>query len=194
MKVAEPTGPFVLQVRELEQGENRLERVGNGIDLALDPDHIRLAGSVVLRAVAYRAGDHIDVQGTVSAPVELVCDRCLAPIQRNLQAGVRVFAERREHRDRRPLEEVREDDLGIVYHDGRFVDLTDDVRQVLLVELPWRSVCRDDCRGLCPRCGADLNEGPCRCGERDVDSRRSLASGSDPGEGPREGDPPADLG
>jgi uncharacterized protein len=193
MKVAEPTGPFVLQVRELEQGENRLERVGNGIDLALDPSHIALTGPVLLRLVAYRAGDHIDVQGTVTAPVDLTCDRCLAPIHRILQAGVRVFAERRELRDRRPVEEVREDDLGIVYHDGRFVDLTDDVRQVLLVELPWRSVCRDDCRGLCPRCGADLNEGPCRCGERDVDSRRSLASGSDPEESPREGGPPADL-
>jgi uncharacterized metal-binding protein YceD (DUF177 family) len=111
MRVVEPTGPFVLQVRELEQGENRLERAGTGIDLALDPSHIRLAGPVVLRAVVYRADDHIDVQGTVTAPVDLTCDRCLAPVPRILQAGVRVFAERRELRDRRPVEEVREDVL-----------------------------------------------------------------------------------
>jgi uncharacterized protein len=194
MRVVEPTGPFVLRVHELEQGENRLERVGNGVDLALDAAFIRLAGLVVLRLVIYRAGDHIDVQGTVTATVDLACDRCLTPFQRVLEADVRVFAERREIRDRRPLEEVREDDLGIVYHDGRFVDLTDDVRQVLLVELPWQTVCRDDCRGLCPRCGADLKEGPCRCGEREVDSRWSLKSGSDPGGSRREGDPPANLG
>ena len=194
MKVVEPTGPFVLPVRELEQGENRLERVGNGVDLALDASFIRLAGPAVLRAVAYRAGDHIDVQGTVTASVDLACDRCLAPIQKILQAAVRVFAERRELRDRRPLEEVREDDVGIVYHDGRFVDLTDEIRQVLLVELPWQSVCRDDCRGLCPRCGADLNESPCRCGERAADSRRSLKPGSDPDGNRREDGAPADLG
>ena len=194
MRVVEPTGPFVLRVHELEQGENRLERVGSGVDLAIDSSFIRLAGLVVLRVVVYRAGDHIDVQGTVTASVDLACDRCLGPLQRVLQAGVRVFAERRELRDRRPLEEVREDDLGIVYHDGRFVDLTDDVRQVLLVELPWRSVCRDDCRGLCPRCGADLNEGSCRCGEQVVDSQRFLKPGSDPDGSRREGDAPADLG
>ena len=80
MKVVEPAGPFVLRVHELEQGENRLERVGSGADLALDPSYIRLAGPVVLRAVVYRAGDHVDVQGTVTASVDLACDRCLAPL------------------------------------------------------------------------------------------------------------------
>ncbi len=181
MKAAEPDGPFVLRMSELEPGENRFERVGNGADLTLDPRYIRLAGPVVLRATAYRAGDHVDVQGTVTAPVDLACDRCLAPVQKVLQADLRVFAERRELRDHRSVQEVREDDVGIVYHDGRFVDLTDDVRQVLLVELPWRSVCREDCRGLCPRCGADLNEGPCRCGERTVDSPEARETGSEPG-------------
>jgi uncharacterized protein len=184
----------VLRVHELEQGENRLERAGNGADLALDPSFIRLAGLVVLGAVVYRAGDHIDVQGTVTASVDLACDRCLAPLRRVIEAGIRVFAERRELRDRRSVEEVREDDVGIVYHDGRFVDLTDDVRQVLLVELPWQSVCRDDCRGLCPRCGADLNGGPCRCGERAVDSHRAPALGSDASGSSGEVDPTEDVG
>jgi uncharacterized protein len=194
MKVVEPYGPFVLRVHELEQGENRLERAGNGVDLDFDPNHIRLLGLAVLRAVVYRAGDQLDIQGTVTASVDLACDRCLAPLQRVLQAEIRIFAERREHRDRRSVEEVREDDVGIVYHDGRFVDLTDDVRQVLLVELPWRSLCRDDCRGLCPRCGADLNEGPCRCGERAVDSPPAPARGSDPRESGGEGNAPGDIG
>lgn len=183
MKVAEPVGPFVLLLPELKQGENHLERVGHGADLALDPDHIRLVGPATLRAVAYRADEHVEVQGTVAAEVDLSCDRCLARFRRVLEAGLRVYAERRDSRDRRPPEEVREDDLGIVYHDGRFVDLTDDVRQVLLVELPWHTVCRDECRGLCPRCGADLNEGPCRCGERGVASRWAPLLGSDPGGG-----------
>jgi uncharacterized protein len=192
MKVVEPAGPFVLRMHELEQGENRLERVGHGADLALDPAYVRLAGLVVLRAVVYLAGEHVDIQGRVTTSVDLVCDLCLAPYRRNLEADIRVFAERRESRDRRPAEEVREDDLGIVYHDGRFVDLTDEVRQVLLVELPWRCVCRSGCRGLCSRCGADLNEGPCRCGERAVDSRRSSLSGFDPDGSGRESDEPAD--
>jgi len=43
------------------------------------------------------------------------------------------------------------------------IDLTEAVREELLLAVPQYVVCRDDCRGLCPRCGADLNAGPCGC-------------------------------
>lgn len=43
------------------------------------------------------------------------------------------------------------------------VDVTEEVRQALVLSLPERSLCREDCKGLCPRCGGNLNEGSCRC-------------------------------
>jgi uncharacterized protein len=61
--------------------------------------------------------------------------------------------------------------LGMVYHDGQIIDLTDEVRQSLLVEIPWHPQCRDDCRGLCPRCGANRNVTECGCDLEPRDSR-----------------------
>jgi uncharacterized protein len=51
------------------------------------------------------------------------------------------------------------------FHDGRTLDLGEGVRETLLVELPMAPHCREDCKGLCPHCGANLNNGPCACGD-----------------------------
>jgi uncharacterized protein len=158
-----PTGPFVLALQALEEGENRCEITGTAVDLDLQPSELILTSAVVLRAKIFRSLERIEVQGRLKAECELTCDRCLDPIPRRLEIPVRIYGERRESRDHRPEKEVREDDLGIVYHDGRFVDLTDELRQLLLVEVPWHVTCRDDCLGLCPRCGANRNLGSCSC-------------------------------
>jgi uncharacterized protein len=56
---------------------------------------------------------------------------------------------------------------------GRTLNLADQVWESLLVLLPIRLLCREDCAGLCPNCGADLNEGPCSCG-KEGDPRLSV--------------------
>lgn len=155
--------PFLIALATLEEGESHVELIGTAEDLEIDP--ALLEGPVVVRATFYRSGQKVELQAALLARARLTCDRCLEPIEARIDAPLRIFAERRESRDHRPQEEVREDDLGIVYHDGRFVDLTDEVRQELLVQIPWHVLCREDCRGLCPQCGADRNRTACACGE-----------------------------
>ncbi len=166
-----PSGPFVLSLHDLEEGETHLEMVGTGSDLELSRDELALSQPVVLRAKVFRAAYHVEVQGTLLTTADLVCDRCLEPIRRALEIPFRVFSERQETRDHRTRQEMREEDPGIVYHDGQFVVLTDEVRQELLVEKPWHVVCRPDCLGLCPRCGGNRNVSGCTCPDRrDQDS------------------------
>ena len=162
----DPSGPFVIQLTTLEEGESRREFEGTQAELGLDPQTTRIQGPVTLRATLYRRGLRVEIQGRLLGHLEMSCDRCLATVAARIDVPIRVFAERRETRDRRPAQEVREDDLGIVYHDGRFVDLTEEVRQEILVHVPWHALCREGCLGLCPRCGADLNTTPCACVSR----------------------------
>ncbi len=162
--------PFLISLSTLEEGESHLEIIGTAEDLEIDPKVAKLDGPVVVRATFYRAGQKVELQAVLLARVQLACDRCLEPVELRINVPVRVFAEKRESRDHRPEEEVREDDLGIVYHDGRFVDLTDEVRQELLVQIPWHVLCKEDCRGLCPQCGVDRNRAErdgtgCGCGD-----------------------------
>lgn len=97
----------------------------------------------------------IDVEGTVTAPWEGICRRCAEPVSGELRIHVHErFADA-------PLADASDDDLYPVVDDT--LDLTPLVRDALVLELPMAPLCRDDCAGLCPQCGANRNEGPCGC-------------------------------
>ena len=114
------------------------------------------------------------VQGKVSADVRLECSRCLtafsmpveARLEENYQPTVDIETGRPVHR-----ETYEEDDTAFSISPNHELDLTEPVRQALLVALPLKPLCRDDCAGLCPQCGADLNEGPCDCEPDTTDDR-----------------------
>ncbi|MGH9435935.1 MAG: DUF177 domain-containing protein, partial [Terriglobia bacterium] len=59
--------------------------------------------------------------------------------------------------------EVAPDELDVGFYPGDGIDLADVVKEQVILALPMKVVCREDCRGLCPACGIDLNAGPCHC-------------------------------
>ena len=75
------------------------------------------------------------------------------------------------HRGQIP-EDVDEDDLVLLAdaEEGAY-DILPRVREAVILELPMRFLCSEDCKGLCPLCGANLNRGPCACGDREQDPR-----------------------
>ena len=109
-------------------------------------------------------------QGRVEAVVELECARCLRP--HRITLDIRVERECSLEQIDDPESYVERDDelppIPIV--NGDEIDLGELVRQLIILHTPPRSLCRPDCKGLCPTCGADLNEGPCGC-EEEVDPR-----------------------
>ncbi len=164
--------PFVLPLSVLEEGESHRELIGTPADLDLDPEVFDPNGRVSFRPTVYKMGAKLEIRGPLVARARLKCGRCLKEFEAPVETEFRVFAEPPDSRDPRGNKEVREDDLGIVYHDGQSVDLTEDIRQVLVIEVPWHPVCRPDCQGLCPRCGADRNEeDACTCPRDRVDPR-----------------------
>ena len=106
---------------------------------------------VEYRVQAQIQGNALLVAGTLSTTVSLRCSRCLKKIARPLR--VKEFVVHRE---------LLGDD---------FVDLTDNLREDIILELPQRALCQTDCQGLCPVCGKDLNEGVCRCNPSQGDMR-----------------------
>lgn len=109
-----------------------------------------------------RSGNRVTVRGDVSATVHLECVRCLREFDLGVTAPFTVFADRRGSAGSAEEELLERDDY-MLFHDGRRLDLRESVRETLLLELPISPRCREDCPGLCPKCGADLNLGPCGC-------------------------------
>jgi DUF177 domain-containing protein len=130
----------------------------------LDPQDPGLAGLVVqfvgpvevdgmLQATAQ--GDYV-WQGHIRAHVAGQCRRCLADLTPEVEDDVDVVFS---------SDPALLDDPGVyaLSPDPAVVDVTPAVREELALRVPAYPLCRSDCKGLCPRCGADLNAGPCHC-------------------------------
>jgi uncharacterized protein len=140
-----------------------------------DPD-LRFAEPVTGHIEFQNSGDLLNINGQVRTVVEIPCARCLADVR----VPLNVILE-----ERLPLEEVThpkppsDEDSGletivssIIHLDqGRpILDVDELIRQQLVAEIPIRTLCGGDCRGLCPKCGTDLNQGPCACPAETTDS------------------------
>lgn len=146
-----------LELSTLRPGHNRDDRV-------VSPESLELPAETWPTALAVavdtdRIGDQFNITAHVVTESAEDCARCLTRIRLPLDFTVRLYADRIGGGHKKD-EDLGEDD-GLVFHDGHHVDLDDSVREAALLARPMVPLCRPDCRGLCPRCGADWNEGPC---------------------------------
>jgi uncharacterized protein len=109
--------------------------------------------------VLERIPEGIVVRGTIEAPWTAECSRCLKPAQGTIRVAVdELFEPEPVPGETYPLE-------------PEAIDLEPLVRDAIVLELPTAPLCRDDCAGLCPSCGADHNEVDCDCTFDDIDPR-----------------------
>jgi uncharacterized protein len=124
---------------------------------------VQSTGPVQGTARLFRTQDGIVVWADLRVSVEIECSRCLEPVPVEVTTH---FEE--EYRPvinittGAPLDPPEDEALRI--DERHTLDLTETARQYLLTALPLSAVCSAACKGLCPTCGADLNEGPCACG------------------------------
>lgn len=178
------TNPWLVPITNLRRSignrlhEQRYGRVGElRVADTRMPDTAEVDADVVLDSV----DGGIEVSATVVAPWEGECRRCLKPVGGQLRCEVREL-----YRPRPPGEPPNEDEETYPLS-GEMLDLRPLVRDAVLLELPIAPLCRADCAGLCPTCGADLNEGECGCAPVSADPRWAAldvlreAGGTDPG-------------
>jgi uncharacterized protein len=131
----------------------------------------RLEGRTVLDLRATRAREKVWLAGNVTATVEFDCDRCLKPVAFAVDQSfdllyVPPLGTGEEH-------ELGEDDLSIAFYQDDVIDFDDLVREQIELALPMARLCSEGCRGLCPECGANLNDVECACKTMQVDARWS---------------------
>ena len=121
--------------------------------------------------------EDIRVRARVNGPFELTCARCLTPVKAPVETSFDLIfrpggvdAEAGEHA-------ITEDETEIGYYEKGGLPLEDVVREQVLLTLPGRTLCREDCKGLCPHCGADRNATDCTCDTTVTDPRWSALAG-----------------
>lgn len=133
----------------------------------------RLEKPVSVTVSYYRAGTELVFEGELFARGKALCARCAEEFSSANERPFRfVLAPRalgwHEEGD------LDAEDLEFSLYDGDEVDLTPLIREQLFLALPTRPLCREDCRGLCPRCGANLNVRECGCRSEGAEARLAV--------------------
>jgi uncharacterized protein len=120
-----------------------------------------------------RTGRILLVKSRVEARVRCTCARCLDSFALTLSSEFKMSLRPRPDPNSAPAEETElsREDLETDFYDGEEVDVTPLIQDQILLTLPPKVVCREDCRGLCQRCGINLNRETCQCAGAEADPR-----------------------
>ena len=120
----------------------------------------------------YRAGQELFFQGHLDGGVIGHCARCLEEYR--FELGKDFFVVLVPKADLPAEVELSDDDLDLSFYQGDQIDLSPLVREQIILALPTRPLCREDCEGLCPTCGANLNAQCCACAAAPSDPRLAI--------------------
>lgn len=141
-------------------------------ELQLEDELTRLTSDATVEGRASKIREQVRMQGTINASVEVRCDRCLAPVIVPVNADFDVaYIPAEDAETDREATELQADELIFATYEGDSLDIEELAREQLLLALPLRQLCREDCKGLCPTCGADLNAQECECEQQEIDPR-----------------------
>ncbi len=106
-------------------------------------------------------GEGILATGIARGTVNTTCDRCLAPVTLDVAGEISCYYLKQDAYDE--LTDEDDDEFGLIEDADGTIDLSCAIQGALVTDIPFVILCRPDCKGLCPVCGADLNEGDCGC-------------------------------
>jgi uncharacterized protein len=130
----------------------------------------RVAAPVELSGTVHKDKDRFRFVGTVRTRLELACSRCLEPFALPVDAAfdVRYLPQSENTGEER---EVEEDDLSVAFYRDDAIDFGQLLEEQFYLAIPMKPLCREDCKGLCPSCGVNLNVETCGCQVRWEDPR-----------------------
>jgi uncharacterized protein len=171
---------------------SELEREPIDFDLELDPGAVDLGeeavqvGELATSGQAEVLHEHrgpkdivadIRLRGKFQGKFEIPCARCVEPVQVPLGAEFDLIFRPAEADAEAPERSITAPETEIGYYQGDSLLLEDVLREQVLLSLPVRTLCKPDCKGLCPRCGQNRNSQPCHCDEGPSDPRWEALAG-----------------
>ena len=163
---------MLLDLNKLHGQRQHVERTFE--PAAFDPQdsEYRVAAPVALTLdIQKLGGDAFGVAGQVRARLEVACGRCLEPFEVPVDSAFDLRYVPITENTGEGEQEIGEDDLATTFYREGMLDLIDLMREQFVLALPMKPLCTEECRGLCPECGTNLNKGQCDCSPRWEDPR-----------------------
>ncbi len=125
---------------------------------------------LVASARIWKAGQSIIVKGEVSAALRLRCVRCLDEFSYPIASTFEVTLLPSKEASFEEEAALGKDDMDSSFFDGGEIHLSEIACEQIFLEIPYQPLCREDCKGLCPVCGKDLNRTSCGCRKEDLET------------------------
>lgn len=155
-----------IELRSLKDEKNFLDLEESPDSLGLEAERMQFSSPVVLKLMVLKSGENYLGEGEVKTEVGFECSRCLKKYIQAVKSEIKFLL--KEEKEQMILEsEEGEDQI----QSGSFFNLDDLVRENLILSLPLKPLCSEDCKGLCPICGVNLNLSTCECKREAIDPR-----------------------
>jgi len=162
-----------IRIEELKQGQIDLafEETPESFAVLKEMADNGVCEFLTLLKAALRAqqiGDMVELEGSIATTVRLDCGRCLQSFEMPIESqfALTYCQGEPDPEDSDPNQEELElttEDIGLIYYQGDEIDIRTEIQEQVVLAFPLKPLCRQDCRGLCPQCGSDLNAAKCDC-------------------------------
>jgi len=163
-----------IDVLALKEGENSLEFKESASGLGLCDLPAESKSEILVSLTLHRRNDEIVVLGKASGVVSEECSRCLGHKDRKFSVEFEVFCDKIGAHKKKPPSDEEEGETYLAHHDGKTLEIGPVVREAIVLSSPIKALCGDECKGLCPVCGVNLNEQTCHCAAGKPDTRWSI--------------------
>jgi len=160
-----------IELENLEGGKGDFAHVYQPDDLNPVDERVSLIQPATVSGKVRLTGNEVIVNGHVETRAEVECDRCLQPVETDVNSDFALEYIPDSEYELGGVAELTEAEMSVSVFDGKAVDVDEIVKEQILLAVPTRMLCREDCKGICPECGADRNKGDCNCTTNDIDPR-----------------------
>ena len=160
-----------IELENLEGGKGGFAHVYNPEDLSPVDERVTLTARATVNGKIRLAGNEVFVNGHVDTRAQVECDRCLKPIELPVSTDFELEYISGSEYESSDVAELTEAEMSVSVFDGAAIDVDEIVKEQILLAVPTRMLCREDCKGICPQCGTDRNTGECNCVTEEIDPR-----------------------
>lgn len=144
------------------------------IEEALSAGVVKLISPVKGNLSVNKVGQELIIEGEITTKAEFECSRCLKNYTDEICVPVAVIYHPLEELKAEGKYEIKDDELDMGFYAADEFDLLELIKEQLVLNVPMKLLCSEECKGICPKCGTDLNINKCNCSLTEVDSRLEI--------------------
>jgi len=152
-----------LNLSRIRTPHEHYEKTYEPAAFAVEDQPFRVVEPAVLAFDIEKDGARFRLAGSLRTALQLACSRCLESFTMPVNAAFDLRYQPRTSNAGEGEREIQEDDLSTAYYDDESIDLGQLMREQCYLAVPMKPLCREECLGLCPVCGTNLNRGACSC-------------------------------